>query len=105
MTRDIERGVKGVESLISYSLYSIVPTLIELAMVLGILAVRFDVWFALITMAALVVYIGYTISVTQWRTQFRREANLLDSSAHTKAVDSLLNYETVKYFNNEVFEA
>ena len=105
MTRDIERGVKGVESLISYSLYSIVPTIIELVLVLGILAIKFDIWFALITIAALVVYITFTVTVTQWRTQYRREANLIDSSAHSKAIDSLLNYETVKYFNNEAFEA
>ena len=105
MTRDIERGVKGVESLISYSLYSIIPTLIELVLVLGILAIQFDIWFALITIIALTVYITFTVTVTQWRTQYRREANLIDSSAHSKAIDSLLNYETVKYFNNEQFEA
>ena len=105
MTRDIERGVKGVESLISYSLYSIVPTIIELVLVLSILAIKFDVWFAIITIIALVAYISYTVVVTQWRTQYRREANLIDSSAHSKAIDSLLNYETVKYFNNEAFEA
>ncbi|MEF9964682.1 MAG: ABC transporter ATP-binding protein/permease [Comamonas sp.] len=105
MTRDIERGVKGVESLISYSLYSIVPTLIELALVLGILAVQFDIWFAIITIVALTVYISFTVVLTQWRTHFRREANLIDSAAHSKAIDSLLNYETVKYFNNEGFEA
>ena len=105
MTRDIERGVRGIESLISYSLYSIVPTLIEVALVLGILAFKFDAWFAWITVAALVVYIFFTVKVTEWRTQFRREANEFDSAAHTKAVDSLLNYETVKYFNNEAYEA
>lgn len=105
MTRDIERGVRGIESLISYSLYSILPTLIEVALVLSILAVKFDVWFAGITIAALAVYIVFTVSVTEWRTQFRRQANEFDSAAHTKAVDSLLNYETVKYFNNEAFEA
>ena len=105
MTRDIERGVRGIESLITYSLYSVVPTLIEVALVLGILAVKFDVWFAGITLTALVLYIIFTISVTEWRTQYRRMANEFDSAAHTKAVDSLLNYETVKYFNNEGFEA
>ena len=105
MTRDIERGVRGIESLISYSLYSVVPTLIEVALVLGILAVKFDVWFAGITLTALVLYIIFTIGVTEWRTQYRRMANEFDSAAHTKAVDSLLNYETVKYFNNEGFEA
>ena len=105
MTRDIERGVRGIESLISYSLYSVVPTLIEVAMVLSILAVKFDVWFAGITIIALVVYITFTITVTEWRTQYRKKMNELDSSAHSRAIDSLLNYETVKYFNNEEFEA
>jgi len=105
MTRDIERGVRGIESLISYSLYSIVPTLIEVVLVLSILGWTFDVWFALITLAALAIYIFFTVYVTEWRTQFRRQANEFDSAAHTKAVDSLLNYETVKYFNNEGFEA
>ena len=105
MTRDIERGVRGIESLISYSLYSIVPTLIEVGLVLTILAVKFDVWFAWITVAALGLYIFFTVRITEWRTQFRKQANEFDSAAHTKAVDSLLNYETVKYFGNEAFEA
>ena len=105
MTRDIERGTRGVHSLISYSLYSIIPTLIEVALVLTLLAVKFDVWFAWITIAALVFYITFTITVTEWRTQFRKKMNELDSSAHSRAIDSLLNYETVKYFNNEEFEA
>ena len=105
MTRDIERGVRGIESLISFSLFSIVPTLLEVAMVLTILAVKFDVWFAWITLAALALYIMFTVVITEWRTKFRREANEFDSAAHSKAVDSLLNYETVKYFNNEGFEA
>ncbi|MEG0224196.1 MAG: ABC transporter ATP-binding protein/permease [Comamonas sp.] len=105
MTRDIERGVRSTESLISYSLYSILPTLIEMTLVLTILALRFDVWFAVITLIALALYIVFTVQVTGWRTRFRREANAQESAAHTKAVDSLLNYETVKYFNNEAFEA
>ena len=105
MTRDIERGVRGIESLISYSLYSIVPTLIEVALVLTILAVRFDAWYAWITLTALTLYIFFTVRVTEWRTQYRRQANEFDSAAHTKAIDSLLNYETVKYFGNEAFEA
>jgi ATP-binding cassette subfamily B protein len=105
MTRDIERGTRGVHSLISFSLYSIVPTLIEMIMVLTLLAVKFDVWFAIITLIALVFYITYTITVTEWRTQFRKKMNELDSTAHSKAIDSLLNYETVKYFNNEEYEA
>jgi ATP-binding cassette subfamily B protein len=105
MTRDIERGTRAVHSLISYSLYSIVPTLIEVTLVLSLLAIKFDAWFAWITIAALVLYITFTISVTEWRTQFRKQMNELDSTAHSRAIDSLLNYETVKYFNNEDFEA
>ena len=105
MTRDIERGTRAVHSLISYSLYSIIPTLIEVSLVLTLLAVKFDVWFAGITIIALVVYIGFTITVTEWRTKYRKKMNELDSSAHSRAIDSLLNYETVKYFNNEDFEA
>ncbi|HBH37053.1 MAG TPA: metal ABC transporter permease, partial [Curvibacter sp.] len=105
MTRDIERGTRAVHSLISYSLYSIVPTLIEFALVLGLLAFKFDLMFVWITLAALVSYIIFTVTVTEWRTRFRRHMNELDSTAHSRAVDSLLNYETVKYFNNEEFEA
>jgi len=105
MTRDIERGTRAVNSLISYSLYSIFPTLIEVAMVLTYLAVKFDIWFAGITIVALIFYISFTVTVTEWRTHFRKEMNELDSKAHSRAIDSLLNYETVKYFNNEEFEA
>ncbi|MDY0743883.1 ABC transporter ATP-binding protein/permease [Paucibacter sp. R3-3] len=105
MTRDIERGTRAVQSLISYSLYSIVPTLIEVVLVLTLLGVKFDAWFAWITFAALAFYITFTVKVTEWRTQYRRLLNELDSVAHSRAIDSLLNYETVKYFNNEDFEA
>ena len=105
MTRDIERGVRSTETLVSYSLYSILPTFIEMALVLGILAFTFDMGFAAITAVALVAYVTFTVKVTEWRTQFRRAANAQDSAANSKAVDALLNYETVKYFNNEEFEA
>ena len=105
MTRDIERGVRGIESLISFSLYSIVPTLIEVALVLVILGAKFDLLFVWITLGALALYIFFTVRITEWRTQFRRLANESDSAAHTTAIDSLLNYETVKYFGNEGFEA
>ena len=105
MTRDIDRGVRGIESLISFTLFNIGATLIEVAMVLTVLAVKFDAWFAWITLAALAVSITFTVLLTEWRTQFRRLANESDSLAQSKAVDSLLNYETVKYFNNEAFEA
>ena len=105
MSRDIERGVRGIESLIAYSLYSIVPTLIEVVLVLTILGMKFDKWYAIITLTALALYIYFTVTVTEWRTQFRKQVNEFDSSAHTRAIDSLLNYETVKYFGNEAFEA
>ena len=105
MTRDIERGTRAVHSLISYSLYSIIPTLIEVALVLVLLGTQFDMGFVWITLAALTSYVAFTVTVTQWRTRFRREQNELDSKAHTRAIDSLLNFETVKYFNNEAFEA
>lgn len=105
MSRDIERGVRAIESLVSFTLFNIFATLIEVLLVLGVLAVKFDAGFAWITLAALLLYIVFTVRVTEWRTQFRRQANESDSAAHTKAVDALLNYETVKYFNNEEFEA
>ncbi|MBU6370014.1 MAG: ABC transporter ATP-binding protein/permease [Burkholderiales bacterium] len=105
MSRDIERGVRGIESLIAYSLYSIVPTLIEVVLVLTILGMKFDKWYAIITLLALGLYIYFTVTVTEWRTKFRKQVNELDSGAHTRAIDSLLNYETVKYFGNEAFEA
>ena len=105
MTRDIERGTRALQSLVSYSLYTIVPTLVELTLVLTLLGSKFDMGFVWITLAALVAYGTLTISLTEWRTQFRREMNELDSKAHSRAIDALLNYETVKYFNNEDFEA
>ncbi len=105
LTRDIERGTRGVSSLVSFTLYSILPTIIEVAMVLAWLIIHYEIWFAVITVGALTIYVIYTIVVTNWRTNFRREMNDLDSRANTRAVDSLLNYETVKYFNNEAFEA
>ena len=105
MTRDIERGMGSIQSLISFTLFNIGATLVEVFMVLTVLAVRFDAWFAWITLGALALYIAFTVGVTEWRTHFRRQANEFDSAAHAKAVDSLLNYETVKYFNNEAFEA
>ena len=105
VSRDIERGTRGIQSLISYSLYSILPTLIEFCLVLGYFAYSYDIWFAVITLAALVLYIVFTIVVTEWRTHYRRTMNDMDSKANQKAIDSLLNFETVKYFGNEAFEA
>ena len=105
VSRDIERGTRGIQSLISYSLYSILPTLIEFCLVLGYFAYSYDIWFAAITLVALVLYITFTIVVTEWRTHYRRTMNDMDSKANQKAIDSLLNFETVKYFGNEAFEA
>lgn len=105
MTRDIERGTRGVGSLISYTLFNILPTLVEISLVLGYLVTHYDIWFSAITFVALVSYITFTITVTDWRTHFRRTMNDLDSKANTKAIDSLINYETVKYFGNEDYEA
>ena len=105
MTRDIERGTRGVSSLISYTLFNILPTLVEITLVLGYLITKYDKWFSVITAVALVTYITFTVMVTNWRTHFRRTMNDLDSKANTKAIDSLINYETVKYFGNEKYEA
>jgi len=105
MSRDIERGTRGIQSLVSYSLYSIVPTLLEFALVLGYFALEYDAWFAIITLVALIVYIVFTVVITEWRTHLRRTMNEMDSKANQKAIDSLLNFETVKYFGNEDYEA
>ena len=105
VSRDIERGTRAMRSLISYSLYNILPTLIEVVVVLSLLAVKFDGWFAGIAITALVLYIGFTIAITEWRTHFIKQMNELESVAQSHAIDALLNYETVKYFNNEAFEA
>ena len=104
LTRDIERGTRSIGSLISYTLYSILPTLVEITLVIGILAARYAWDFTLITTTTLTIYVVFTILVTNWRTLIRREVNELDSAANIRAVDSLINFETVKYFNNERWE-
>ncbi len=105
MSRDIERGSQGISSLISYTLYSILPTLVEITLVIGYLIINYDGSFASIALGALVLYVVWSIRVTEWRTQFRRRMNEQDSRANTRAIDALINYETVKYFGNEDFEA
>ena len=105
VSRDIERGTRGISTLLSYMLFSIIPVILEFTLVAVILLKRFDWRFPAVTFAAVAVYIVFTIWVTEWRTDHRRKANELDSRANTRAIDSLLNYETVKYFNNEEFEA
>jgi ATP-binding cassette, subfamily B, heavy metal transporter len=104
VSRDIERGSRAIHSLLNYFIYNILPTLVEISLVIVLLASRFDGWFAAITFAALIAYIAYTITVTEWRTHFRRAMNEQDSKANTRAIDALINYETVKYFGNEKFE-
>jgi ATP-binding cassette subfamily B protein len=105
LTRDVERGQRGISTLVSYALFSILPTLVEITLVMGILIARYDWTFMAITAVALTLYIFFTVMITEWRTHFRRTMNELDSKANTRAIDSLLNYETVKYFNNEEYEA
>ncbi|MGB5206214.1 MAG: ABC transporter ATP-binding protein/permease [Azonexus sp.] len=105
MSRDVERGTRSISSLISYTLYSILPTLVEISLVLGILFVKYDLGFVLITLVSLTAYIVFTVMISNWRISIRRAVNESDSAANTRAVDSLLNYETVKYFNNEAYEA
>ncbi|WP_286874938.1 ABC transporter ATP-binding protein/permease [Marinimicrobium sp. UBA4509] len=105
ISRDIERGTSAISFLMRFLMFNIVPTLFEIVMVAAIFTLAFSVWYALIILVAVIIYIGFTVVTTEWRTRFVREANQADSSTNTRAVDSLLNYETVKYFNNETFEA
>ncbi len=105
LTRDIERGTRGISTLLSFMVFSVLPTLLEIALVTGFLIYKFDVWFGVITVAALVLYVALTFMISEWRTVHRRQMNDMDSKANTKAIDSLLNYETVKYFGNEGYEA
>jgi ATP-binding cassette subfamily B protein len=105
VSRDIERGSRSISSLISYTLYSILPTLVEISLVLSILFIKYDGGFVVITLVSLSAYIVFTIKVSNWRIDLRRRVNDTDSAANTRAIDSLLNYETVKYFNNEEYEA
>ena len=104
LTRDVERGTRGVSTMVNFTLYSIFPTLIEFILVIGWLTINYDFIFSLITIIALVFYISYTILVTNWRTHLRKKMNELDSIANSGAIDSLMNYETVKFFNNEFYE-
>jgi ATP-binding cassette, subfamily B, heavy metal transporter len=105
VSRDIERGTRGISTLLSYMLFSIIPVVLEFSLVAAILLAKFDWRFAAVTFVAVAVYLAFTITVTEWRMEIRRRANELDSRANTRAIDSLLNYETVKYFNNEEYEA
>ena len=105
MSRDIERGTRGIGFLLNFTVFNILPTLLEILMVAGILLHRYNGWFAVVTLGTIAVYIVFTLIVTEWRTVFRRSMNELDSKANSKAIDALINYETVKYFNNEAYES
>ena len=105
VTRDIERGSRGISTLMSFMLFSVIPILLEITLVTILLGRKFDIWFVVITLSAILFYIITTIGITEWRTVHRRQMNEMDSKANTKAIDSLLNYETVKYFGNEEYEA
>jgi len=104
VSRDIERGTRGISFLLTFLLFNILPTLLEIGLVAGILFVKYNPWFAIITFATLVLYIAFTLVITEWRMVFRRTMNDMDSKANTRAIDSLINYETVKYFGNEHYE-
>ncbi|MBK8163784.1 MAG: ABC transporter ATP-binding protein/permease [Gammaproteobacteria bacterium] len=105
VSRDIERGSRGISFLLNFMVFNILPTLIEIGLIAVILLISYDAWFALIPLGCAVIYIAFTLLVTEWRMKFRREMNEMDSKANTRAIDSLLNYETVKYFGNEDYEA
>ena len=105
VSRDIERGTRGIGFLLNFMLFNILPTLIEIGLVAAILLLYYDPWFAIVTFITLSVYVAFTLIITEWRMVFRRTMNDSDSKANTRAIDSLLNYETVKYFSNEAFES
>jgi ATP-binding cassette, subfamily B, heavy metal transporter len=105
ISRDIERGTNGISFLMRFLMFNIVPTLFEILMVAIILSGLFSFWYGLVTLIAVVIYVAFTVVTTEWRNQYIREANQADSTTNTRAVDSLLNYETVKYFNNEIYES
>jgi len=104
VARDVERGMSGTSDLLDWTIYTIIPTLLEVALVCGVLIARFDWTFTAITLATLVAYIVFTFSITEWRMRYYRAANAADTEANARAVDSLLNYETVKYFGAERHE-
>jgi len=105
LSRDIDRGTSGINFLMRFMVFNIVPTLLEIVMVVSILFVKYGIWFAVITLSSIIAYIAYSVFATELRTRYVRAANKADSSSNTRAIDSLLNYETVKYFTNEEFEA
>ena len=105
LSRAVERGTKGIDFLLNFMLFNVIPTFLEILLVCGVMWGLFNFWFALVTFVTVGFYIFWTVAVTDWRLKFRRRMNSMDSEANTKAIDSLLNYETVKYFGNEEHES
>ncbi|TPV54068.1 ABC transporter ATP-binding protein/permease [Aestuariibacter sp. GS-14] len=105
LSRDIERGTSGISFLMRFMVFNIGPTILEIALVVGVLLTQYGMSFAMIILCSVVAYVWFSMKATDWRTEFVRQANLADSTSNTRAIDSLLNYETVKYFNNEQYEA
>ena len=105
LSRAVERGTKGIDFLLNFMLFNVIPTLLEIILVCAIMWGLFNIWYALVTFITVGIYIFWTIAVTEWRLKYRRQMNKMDGEANTKAIDSLLNYETVKYFGNEEHEA
>src|SRR5690606_33807147 len=105
LARDIERGTTGISFLLRFMLFNIIPTLLEIALVAAVLLAAFDWQYVGVVILSILLYVAFSVVVTEWRTRFVRESNALDNRSNTRAIDSLLNYETVKYFNNEDFEA
>jgi ABC-type transport system involved in Fe-S cluster assembly fused permease/ATPase subunit len=104
LSRDIDRGTRSVSSILNYMVFNLLPTLVEITLIAGILLVRYDPWFTVVTVVSVTAYIGFTLKITEWRMKYRIAMNAMDSQANTQAIDSLLNYETVKYFGNEGHE-
>jgi ABC-type transport system involved in Fe-S cluster assembly fused permease/ATPase subunit len=104
LSRDIDRGTRSVSSILNYMVFSLLPTLVEITLIAGILLNRYSIWFTVITVVSVIAYIAFTLKVTEWRMKYRVAMNAMDSQANTQAIDSLLNYETVKYFGNEAHE-
>jgi len=105
VSRDIERGSRGIQFLLNFMLFNILPTLVEIGLVTAILFKKYSIWFTVVTLGTLVLYVAFTLGITEWRMIFRRTMNDMDSKANTRAIDSLINFETVKYFGNEEYEA
>lgn len=104
ISRDIERGTRAASTLLNFMVFSVLPIIVEFVLIASILLTRFNIWFTVVTFGAVVAYIAFTFAVTNWRIRFRHRMNAMDSQANSQAIDSLINYETVKYFGNERYE-